>query len=117
MTPMKTLITRLFNEATILTGNPMVDAVRGTLPGNADPRFLECQLVLKNGYAVAGIMTTTPEDTLRLVSPAKKPDNSMIMADHYFDYDDVMTIVIGRDLPRTAGHPSNGNRSPIILGH
>jgi hypothetical protein len=65
-TPMKKLITRLFAEATLLDDNHLAKAVRDTLPANAMPSFLECQLVLKSGYATAGILTTTPEDTLRL---------------------------------------------------
>jgi hypothetical protein len=73
--------------------------------------------VLKSGYAVAGVLTMTPEETLRLVAVAQKPDKSMIMADHYFDYDDVLTIVLGREMPKQLVQPVRNGNSPIILGH
>ena len=47
---------------------------------------------------------------LRLVAVAKRNDGAVVMADHYFREEDVVTIVVGRELPR-AEKPS------IILGH
>lgn len=116
---MRKLITRLFDEAPQLDEhNPLIQAVRSKLPENARPVFLECQVVLKFGYSVGGVLTRTSEDTLRLVSPAKRPDNSVVMADHYFAYEDVLTIIVGRDMPRSSviqPSPRNGS-SPLIIG-
>jgi hypothetical protein len=116
MTPMKQLIARLFAEAEQLD-NPLTKAIREKLPANAKPVFLDCQLVLRSGYAAAGVLTTTPEDTLRLASIAQKPDKTVVMADHYFDYDDVATIVIGREMSSQLVQPVRNGNSPIILGH
>jgi len=116
MTPMRKLITRLFAEAPQLD-NPLTKALREQLPANAKPVFLDCQLVLKGGYAAAGVLTTTPEDTLRLASIAQKADKTVIMADHYFDYDDVATIVLGREISTPLVQPIRNGNSPIILGH
>jgi len=118
-TPMKKMITRLLSEAPTPENNPLVDAVLAKLPGNARPQFLECQLILKTGYAVAGVLTAVGDpEMLRLVSPAQKPDKTVVMADHYFDYDDVLTIVLGRELPKQLVQPvGRSNGSPIILGH
>jgi hypothetical protein len=113
MTPMKTLIDRLFSESKEIN-NPIVSELRKELPANAQPRFLECQLVLRSGYAAAGVLTTTPEDTLRLSSIAQTPDKKMILADQYFAYEDVETIVTGRPLELASVTPI---RSPIIMGH
>jgi len=114
--PMKKMITRLFEESVVQNDHPLVKAVMDGLPANAQPRFLECQVVLKTGYAVAGVLIQVGDpEVLRLVSPAQKPDKTMIMADHYFDYDDVLTIVLGRDMPKQLVQPvRNGS---IILGH
>lgn len=109
--PMKKLITRLFAQAAPVD-SPVVTQI-GHHPNGMLPGALECQLVLKGGYAAAGVLTSTPEDTLRLLSPANKPDGSTIIADHYFDYDDVLTIVVGRDIPSAIVHPK---RSGLILG-
>jgi hypothetical protein len=118
-TPMKKMITRLFDEAAALENNQLVDALRAVMPANAQPVFLECQLVLKSGYSVAGVLTRVGDpEVLRLVSPAQKQDKTMIMADHYFDYSEVLTIVIGRELPKQLVQPvGRSNGGSIILGH
>lgn len=90
---MKTLINRLLQEATSLESSIPATIRDASL-------FLECQVVLKGGYAMAGVLTTTPEDTLRLLAPGKKAGGGEVMIDHYFDYDDVLTIAIGREIPR-----------------
>lgn len=119
--PMRRLIDNLLcasrtydnNDQPVYGDSPLIKAVLDGMPTNARPAFLECQLVLKGGYAVAGVLTTTAEDTLRLLAPAKKQGGGAIMADHYFDYDDVLTIVIGRDLP---GVTQPRASSSLILG-
>jgi hypothetical protein len=117
MTPMKMLIIRLFSDAESKEiNNPLVAELRKELPANAKPSLLECQLVLKSGYAAAGVLTTTNEDTLRLASIAQTPDKKVMMVDQYFSYDDVETIATGRPLEIASVTPIR-NGSPIILGH
>lgn len=115
MTPMELLLARLFAEATPLD-NPLVKAACEGLPANATPSFLECQLVLRSGYAAAGVLTRTPEGTLRLMTIAKKADNTILMADHYFAHADVLTVVLGREMPRSLLQQVHAGK-PIILGH
>jgi len=112
---MKTLIDRLFADAKEIT-NPLVAELRKELPANAQPRFLECQLVLKSGYAAAGVLTTTLEDMLRLASIAQTPDKKVVMVDQYFSYEDVETISLGRELALASVTPIR-NGGSIILGH
>lgn len=111
ISPMKNLIDRLLRESRDAMTAAAVP--HPLMPHGALNGFLECQLVLKGGYAVAGVLTTTAEGTLRMLAPAQKSNGDTLMADHYFDYDDVLTIVIGRDLP-VATHPRPV--SSIILG-
>jgi hypothetical protein len=116
--PMKTLITRLLDEATMGSdGEAVAKMIRDAMPANVMVKCMECQVVLKSGYAVAGVLATTPEGTLRLLAPAKKSDNSTIIAEHFFDYDDVMTIVVGREMPQSIAQPSRNNGRTIIMGH
>jgi len=115
MTPMKNLITRLLSESKEIN-NPIIAELRKELPANApQPLFLECQLVLKSGYAAAGILTTS-DDMLRLASIAQTADKKMILADQYFAYEDLEAIVLGRPLELASVTPIR-NGSPIILGH
>lgn len=101
MSQMKKLIDHLLCESAPLHGNALAQTIWESIPGNLPrPMLLECQIVLKGGYAMAGVLTTTPEDTLRLLAPGKKAGGGEVMVDHYFDYDDVLTIAIGREIPR-----------------
>jgi hypothetical protein len=113
MNPMKSLIARLFRDSKEIN-NPIVVELRKEQPANNT--FLECQLVLKSGYAAAGILTTTSEDMLRLASIAQTADKKMILADQYFAYEDLEAIVLGRPLELASVTPIR-NGSPIILGH
>lgn len=115
MTPMETLIDRLFATAKEIS-NPLVTELRKELPSNAQPRFLECQLVLKSGYAAAGVLTTTAEGVLRLASIAQTADKKVVMVDQYFTYEDVETISLGREIALASVTPIR-NGGPIILGH
>jgi hypothetical protein len=114
MTPMKTLIARLFADSKEIN-NPLVVELRKEQPANNT--FLECQLVLKSGYAAAGVLTVTSEDMLRLASIAQTADKKVVMVDQYFAYEDVETISLGRELSIASVTPIRNGGSPIILGH
>jgi hypothetical protein len=114
MTPMKTLIARLFADSKEIN-NPLVVELRKEQPANNT--FLECQLVLKSGYAAAGVLTVTSEDMLRLASIAQTADKKVVMVDQYFAYEDVETISLGRELALASVTPIRNGSGSIILGH
>lgn len=97
------LIDELLRHAPTMN-NEVTKAVLSDQPVTGCPHFLECQVIFGGGLMVAGVLTDAyghlPDDTLRLLTPAKRGDNSVILADHYFTADDIVTIVIARDLPR-----------------
>lgn len=117
---MTSMISRLFREA------PPVDEMgpgghilrtltsKAEADGAALPSMLECQLVLAGGLQLAGILTTTPENALRLMTPAKRGDNVLVMVDYYFDYSDVLTIAIQREMPQAARFAARGGSSLIL---
>ena len=115
MTPMKTLIARLFADSKEIN-NPLVVELRKE-QGVVRWLFLECQLVLKSGYAAAGVLTVTSEDMLRLASIAQTAEKKVVMVDQYFAYDDVETISLGRELALASVTPIRNGGSSIILGH
>jgi len=109
-TTMRNLIARLFAEAPPhTTGDPVTVALRGAMAGS-----VECQLMLRSGQALAGVLTTTPEGTLMLVAVGKNQDGRAVLVNFYFDHEDVMAIGVGREMPSQLTQPRNG--SPIILG-
>lgn len=96
--------------------NPVVKALRADVAPD-DPRpYLDCQVVLKSGYQMAGVLTTTKGDVLLLGAIAQTPDKRVLIAYHYFLSSDIETIVVGRDLPEQLVRPAR-NGGPIILGH
>lgn len=112
--PMRETIERLFLECAHpdgLRGSPLWVMLNEPwrTTGRRIPA-LDCQVMLRSGYTAVGILTDTQEGSLRLISVAKRSDDSPIIADHYFSCDDVMTIVLGRDVPKP-------ERSSIITEH
>lgn len=108
---MKKLITRLFAEAPEPKESAAKNLIEALKASGATSGFLECQLTLKGGLGLAGILTITPELTLRMISMGKNSSNAQVMVESYFDYDDVLTVMIGREIPRA----TNANRSPLII--
>lgn len=119
---MKNLIRNLIDTAPEID-NPIVKQLKADVPDNATRRYLECQVVLKGGYSMAGILTYANETStsyahLHLAAIAQTPDKKVLLADHYFTYDDVATIVVARPLDEPLVRPINPTRngSPIIIG-
>ena len=112
-------IRRLIDNAPEID-NPIVTHLKSEVAANAMRRYLECQVVLKSGYSMAGVLTYaadgTAGETLQLVAVAQTPDKRVMLAEHFFTYDDVATIVVGRPLPDQLVKPVR-NGGPIILGH
>ena len=96
--------------------NPVVKSLRADAPTNATRRYLDCQVVLKSGYQMAGVLTTHDEDMFVLGAIAQTPDKRVLVAYHYFTANDVETVVVGKDLPDQLVKPVR-NGGPIILGH
>ena len=96
---MKKLIRRLFAEAP-----RMEDA-----PHNQAPA-VECQIVLKSGYSCIGALSTTPEGLLRFMAIARDPSDQkkVIAAEHFFDYEDLQTIIVPR--------AQTSERSALVMG-
>lgn len=96
--------------------NPLVAQLRREDPSLTNTKMLECQVVLRSGYQMAGVLMTSEgaAQNLRLSALAQTPDKRVMVADHHFAPDDVETIVIGRPFEqRVVG----SDRPSIILGH
>lgn len=82
---LKKLIARLLDEAPKMEG---VD------PTTQNPAF-ECQILLKTGYRAVGSLGLSPEGLLRFMAVGKADDgsNRHVIAEHFFDYDDLAMVV------------------------
>lgn len=109
----KLLLALLANAPEI--DNPVVKALRSEVDASSTRRYLDCQVVLKSGYQMAGVLTTH-DDVYVLGAIAQTPDKRVLVAYHYFTANDVETVVVGRDLPEQLVKPVR-NGGPIILGH
>lgn len=90
---MKAVIDRLLAEAPRLDG---------------DTPALECHIILRGAGAIHGALSTTPEGTLRMLSPTHVPDPAgrqgamkTILAEQFFCYGDVVSLAIERPITAT----------------
>lgn len=118
---LKQTIDRLLSEQDVnkLADNPLVKATKERYKDLQASPFLECQLLLKGGAQMAGVLAAWPSGPLMLVSVAKAPDGKIMIAESYFSDSEVQALVIGRDMPEQLVKPVNPTRngSPIIMGH
>lgn len=112
---MKKTIENMLNFAPEID-NPIVTMMKGDTSANATRRYLDCQVVLKGGYMMAGILTQDDRwyenGGLRMCSIAKDPQNKVLVADQRFLAEDVQAIVVGRPLPEQM---VQGVRKPLIV--
>lgn len=112
---MKKTIEALLNSAPDLD-NPIVQAMRADAPANATRRFLDCQVVLKGGYSMAGVLTTDDDfynsGAMRLCAIAQTPDKKVLIADHRFTCDEIATVVVAKPMP---DQHVQGVRRPLII--
>lgn len=97
--PMKQLIGRLFEEAPKMT-----DASGKAMPGQS-PAMPDVILTLKCGQQLSGALSTTPEGTLRMMTPNEiqtQHGNKKVMVEQFFDYADVAMIAVLREHPQIA---------------
>lgn len=105
-------------DVNALNDNPLVKATREKHTDLQSAPFLECQIVLKGGHAMAGVLTRLPKGPMLMISVAQTPDKKVMVVDTYFGDSELQCISMGRPLPEQKVQPVNGNgRSPIILGH
>lgn len=112
---MKKTIESLLNAAPALD-NPIVAMMKSDAPENALRGYLDCQLVLRGGYTMAGILTQDEGwfdcGALRMCSVAKDASGKILVADHRFVADEVQAIVVARPLPEQM---VQGVRKPLIV--
>jgi len=94
---MRQVIDRLFAEAPKLDGG-----------GKADPAqapAIEVHILLRSGAPIqfSGVLSTTPEGTLRLMTPTKNGDGKPCMIEQFLDYADVTSVAVVRDVKMTEG--------------
>lgn len=103
--PMHQVIARLLAER-----SPEVVTPAG-VPQDAMPQTpaMQCQIFLRSGYKAEGVLSTTPEGTLRFLSMGKTTQHGPpdVLIEHFFDYGDVESVVIPRKIERTM---------PIVTG-
>lgn len=109
--PIQRMLGRLFEQAPKLT-----DGQGEQVTGQA-PALPECMVVLRNGPPMQGVLSTTPEGGLRMMSMGAKPvvdahGNARpgmatpILIENFFAVDDVMNVAVVReDLARAAQQP------------
>lgn len=102
-----------------------------TPPGGE--RAFTAQIQFRSGYAIQGVVTTeptadefrAPRETLRMACPSLVPDPKFpnnrqmakkIIAEHYFDYEDVESVIVVRDVDASKIAGDNVSGPKIILG-
>jgi hypothetical protein len=110
---MRNLIARLFKEA------PKLEHSDGTAVEGQAPA-LHCQAIMlrSGGMCTEGVLSTTPEGILRYLSANEIPDPSQppprpgmrpvmrqVMVEQFFDYADVVSIALVREV---TGKPGSG---------
>lgn len=92
--PMKAILNRLFSEAPKLT-----DALGGPVDGQSPA--IECFVMLGGGngaQGVDGVLSTTPEGALRMLSRGKDETGRPILIEHFFPYESVISVSIRREM-------------------
>ncbi len=103
---MRSLIARLFRE-----GPKMTDA-SGKEDASQAPA-LACMIVLRASVPpFEGILSTTPEGTLRLMSTITV-QSKPVLVEQFFTYEDVVSIVLQRVVKTSAG--SGAGLSGLII--
>lgn len=99
--PMDKVIDRLFAEAPKLLDN-------NGLPIEGQAPALECFIVLIGGITIQGSLSRTPENTFRMLTPTDIQDpktkrQRTVMAEQFFTINEVVSIVLQREMSMSAG--------------
>lgn len=96
--PFGRLIDRLFREA------PKLEDASGKPVSGQSPALPDVQITFKSGQRMPGVLSITPEGTLRLGTPARDPDTSQpILVESFFDISDIEMLSLPRKMPRVGG--------------
>lgn len=116
---LKQTIDKLLSEQDVnaLAENPLVKATKEKHADLQSAPFVECQVVLKGGHAMAGVLTALPNGPLLMVSLAQTPDKRVMIVDTYFGDSELQCIAMGRPMPEQRVQPIRNGNSPIIMGH
>lgn len=94
---MRLTLMRLFQDA------PRLQLADGT-PDPSQAPALPCTLVLRGSIPpVEGVLSTTPEGGLRLMSVVPNRDNKKVMLEQFFDYSDVVAVCLEREVKASPG--------------
>jgi hypothetical protein len=92
------MIARLLDEAPVLNDDP------------TQAKALQCHVILRGQIQpLPGALSTTPEGGLRLLTPGAI-DNRPCLMEQFFDYDDVVAVIIERAVTAAP------RQSSIIMG-
>ena len=106
---LKQAIDRLLAEQDInaLAQHPLVKATKERYTDLQSAPFLECQVVLKGGHAMAGALCAWPKGPLMMVSVAQTPDKQVMLVETYFGDSELQCISMGRPMPDQLVKPVN----------
>jgi hypothetical protein len=69
-----------------------------------DPPALECQIALTRGYNAMGTLSPTELGTLTFVAIGQPQGGGRaVMAQHYFDWEDLLMVIVMKEPPGVAG--------------
>lgn len=113
------MIEKLLAEQDVnaLADNPLVRATKEKYTELQGSPFLECQVVLKGGHQMAGVLTAFGGGPLMMVSIGQLPDKSVMLVETYFNDSELQCVSIGRKMETPRVQPVNGGGRGIILGH
>lgn len=104
-------------DVNALADNPLVKATKEKHAELQGAPFLECQVVLKGGHGMAGVLTAFAKGSLMMVSVAQTPDKRVMIVETYFGDGELQCISMGRPMPQPNVAPIRNGNSSIILGH
>jgi hypothetical protein len=109
----KTLLAQQNVDA--LNDNPLVKASREKWgPQLEGQPFLECQVVLKGGHQMAGVLTALVNGSMMMVSIGQLPDKRVMLVETFFGDNELQCVSIGRPMDVPKVQPVNGGRSIIM---
>jgi hypothetical protein len=93
---MRKVITRLFAENT----PPTVDGAGK--PDETQAPAMDVHILLRSAsIQFSGILSTTPEGTLKLLTPVAQQGQPPVMIEQFFDYADVVSVALVREVKAT----------------
>lgn len=92
-TPIQLLVARLLAESP----TPLTDAAGDPLPIPGQAPALECMVMFHSGQVLRGALSTTPEGTLRLLSPGNEAGRP-VLVEQFVPYSAVASVAVVREM-------------------